>query len=414
MSVINQMLKDLEQRNTDAPSTNTTNVTVQSKSSNTKSIVVTVIIVMLLNAAGFFVWSLYSENQSLKTSVTNANNSQGSTTGQHKKNVDRDADIAKASAIENKANNQLAEQTQSNIKAGNSNLPTKKSAENARASVLAAQSSRQTEQVVQVAEKNIENGAAIQSVNSVEQASIDIVAIESAETQKQTATRNADIKDKSVQEVKTKPLAAKNQSTSVPKMTISRKQLTADELAQQKMLQAEKAIEANDMVKAEQLFEDILLIQPENKEARKQLAALWYGRQSYQSAVNLLTQGINLNPQYAEFRLMQAKLYLAQGSNEQAYQTLVSLPNEQDSEYQLTLANSAQQLGKFAEAITAYQVLVNLQPLNSRWWLGLAVALDSNSEFVKAKTAYQSALSNGGLSESSVDFIRQRLTELGE
>ena len=414
MSVINQMLKDLEQRNTDAPSTNTTNVTVQSKSSNTKSIVVTVIIVMLLNAAGFFVWSLYSENQSLKTSVTNVNNSQGSTTGQHKKNLDRDADIAKASAIENKANNQLAEQAQTNIKAGNSNLSTKKTAENASASVLVAQSSRQTEQAVQVAEKNIENGAAIQSVNSVEQASIDRVAIESAETQKQTATRNADIKDKSVQEVKTKPLAAKNQSTSVPKMTISRKQLTADELAQQKMLQAEKAIEANDMVKAEQLFEDILLIQPENKEARKQLAALWYGRQSYQSAVNLLAQGINLNPQYAEFRLMQAKLYLAQGSNEQAYQTLISLPNEQDSEYQLTLANSAQQLGKFAEAITAYQVLVNLQPLNSRWWLGLAVALDSNSEFVKAKTAYQSALSNGGLSESSVDFIRQRLTELGE
>jgi len=414
VSVINQMLKDLEQRNTDAPSTNTTNVTVQSKSSNTKSIVVTVIIVMLLNAAGFFVWSLYSENQSLKTSVTNVNNSQGSTTGQHKKNLDRDADIAKASAIENKANNQLAEQAQTNIKAGNSNLSTKKTAENASASVLVAQSSRQTEQAVQVAEKNIENGAAIQSVNSVEQASIDRVAIESAETQKQTATRNADIKDKSVQEVKTKPLAAKNQSTSVPKMTISRKQLTADELAQQKMLQAEKAIEANDMVKAEQLFEDILLIQPENKEARKQLAALWYGRQSYQSAVNLLAQGINLNPQYAEFRLMQAKLYLAQGSNEQAYQTLISLPNEQDSEYQLTLANSAQQLGKFAEAITAYQVLVNLQPLNSRWWLGLAVALDSNSEFVKAKTAYQSALSNGGLSESSVDFIRQRLTELGE
>ncbi|MBA6363556.1 MSHA biogenesis protein MshN, partial [Colwellia sp. BRX8-8] len=42
------------------------------------------------------------------------------------------------------------------------------------------------------------------------------------------------------------------------------------------------------------------------------------------------------------------------------------------------------------------------------------VALDSNSEFKQASTAYQNALSKTGLSASAENFARQRIIELGE
>jgi len=180
------------------------------------------------------------------------------------------------------------------------------------------------------------------------------------------------------------------------------------------MLQAEGAVNQNELSKAETLFEDVLVLTPSNKAARKQLAALWFGRKAYQSALNLLSQGIALTPQDSEFRLMQARIYLTQGYTDKAYQVLQALDQSNDIEYLLTLANIAQKLTKYPQAIRAYKKLANKQPSEGRWWLGLAVAYDSNSEYLLAINAYRSAITQGELSKTSLQFAKKRLTELGE
>ena len=128
----------------------------------------------------------------------------------------------------------------------------------------------------------------------------------------------------------------------------------------------------------------------------------------------MLAQGIALDPQYSEFRLMQARIYLTQGYSEQAYQVLQALPFTLNIEYLSTQANVAQQLAKYPQAIQAYQQLIKIQPSEARWWLGLAVAYDSNKQYSLALSAYQSALAQGNLSASSLDFVQQRLQELRE
>ncbi len=149
------------------------------------------------------------------------------------------------------------------------------------------------------------------------------------------------------------------------------------------------------------------------QQARKKLAALWFGRQSFNDAINLLSQGIALAPDNSEFRSMQAHIYLQQGRLKQAYNSLKPLADLPQQEYQLLLVNISQQLSEYNAAIKAYKILLGIQPENSRWHLGLAIIYDKASQFALAVKEYNLALAQGGLSQDSDHFTNQRLQVLG-
>lgn len=72
-------------------------------------------------------------------------------------------------------------------------------------------------------------------------------------------------------------------------------------------------------------------------------------------------------------------------------------------------ANALQQQQKLAEALLAWQQLTTIQPGFSRGWLGQALVLEQLGQLPQAKQAYQQALTAGGLSAATVQFIQQRL-----
>jgi MSHA biogenesis protein MshN len=204
--------------------------------------------------------------------------------------------------------------------------------------------------------------------------------------------------------VKTKPQS----------MSVSRRQLSAEELAQQKLVRAEKALAAKNISKAEKLLEDVMIITPNDSQARKKLAALWFGRQAYQDAVNLLSQGITLNGKDSSLRQMKARIHLTQGQATAALNTLKPLANLKDEQYQIMLANTAQQAQHSKAAINAYTMLIAMQPDMGRWQLGIAVLYDKNSQFNLAIDAYNKALAKNDLSVSSEKFVKERIQAIGQ
>jgi MSHA biogenesis protein MshN len=221
----------------------------------------------------------------------------------------------------------------------------------------------------------------------------------------------------------TNVLTAENVTTTKPKvaqpstMAITRKQLTPKTLVKQKMRQAKEAVANNNASKAEQLFEEVLLILPSETEARKHLAALWFGRQAYQAALNLLSQGIQLDANDNELRLLKAEIHSKRQQHLAAFQVLQSHPaldKLSDIDYHSMLANQAQASKQYQFAINAYLRLTGLQKNIGRWWLGLGIAYDSDSQFTQAKKTYATALNQQDLSSSARLFVSQRLQELGE
>ncbi len=206
----------------------------------------------------------------------------------------------------------------------------------------------------------------------------------------------------------------KSLNTDTASLTIATVELTPKQLADKKYKQAMRAINNKDAHTAEKLLEEALILSAHHLEARKQLAALWFGRQANGQAINVLAQGIALTPKSEELRIMQARIYAGQGEFSKAFNALKPLSDSINVEYQQALATMASQAKQFPFAVKAYQKLIVLNPEQGRWWLGMAIALDSDGQYQQATLAYQKALHSKQLSQSSINFVNTRLMELGE
>lgn len=373
MSVINQMLKDLEERAPEQANNNSHAIVIAEKASPVKLISLTIAVLVILNALGLYMWSLYQENQLLKEKEA--------TSAIAKPNVTVQPKQAKQSMPR-------------------ALLPKEVRSVSQRKAIESAVINRATIDP-QVQKETVAANTSTAAVIKPEPNNAVISTRNLAKRSNLTPTKSAPAE-----------LAA---SAVKPKasMSVSRRQLTSKELIDQKLMKAEKAISVNDLTKAEQLFEDILIIEPGQQHARKKLAALWFGRKSFMDAINLLSQGIVLAPDDSELRSMQAHVYLQQGNLTQAYNTLIPLANLQQQEYQLLIVNISQQISKYEAAIKAYNILLAMQPKNSRWHLGLAIVYDKNSQFSLAVNEYNLALSQGLLSEDSSRFAKERIQVLG-
>lgn len=383
MSVINQMLKDLDQRQGDEPINGDNKHIAASQRQARKPWVFIFLILLLINACAFIIWWQYQENQQLKNLQPPASNTKV-VSGQL---------VAPA----NESENVLSHNTKGASEAHQAEITEEKAEKprlNNKLQTATAHHSDKPDNVQSetTQQKRITSNNQTKPINN--QPTLD----------KATNTGNEHLVAES-----TTP-----QADISPKLSIARKQLTAQELVTQKTKAAQQAIDRSNIKQAEQLLEEILLIQPTHHSSRKQLAALWFGRQDYRAALNILSQGIALDPQYPEFRTMQARIFIKQGMLSNAIASMLPLAAVENVEFQSLLATLAQQTGDHQKAAAAYSRLTQLQPNQGKWWLGYAVALDSQGKFSLAKQAYMQTQQTNDISESTRQFIRQRLTELGE
>lgn len=397
MSVINQMLKDLEERNQPANEVPAGNpIIVNQPAKSTSSIVIVLVSVALSMLIAGAVW-LYLENQKLQLSQK---------------------DVSQPVSQGNPAIRESAT-TQTVSESSVSSLPTDQ------ALVNQAQNEQDTsEQAFENSLKknvnaNVETNlqANVDTVNSPDRVTSQKVTSTESEANLVESVRTtiSVVSDEPVAETQ-KPSTSENTAKieSKPSLSIARKQLSPEQLAAQKMSQVDKAMMEGEGQKAEQLLQDVVLLTPMNTEARKQLAALWFAQGQLQGALNVLNQGVAVMPDFADFRLMKAKILLQQNNAQGAYQSLMALPRHPQIEYQSLLAQAAQQVGELSASINAYRQLVLLQPSKGKWHLGLAIALDRNSQFGEAVKAYREAIALGDISPQSRQFAQQRMTELGD
>ena len=126
-------------------------------------------------------------------------------------------------------------------------------------------------------------------------------------------------------------------------------------------------------------------------------------------AFNLLQQGLAIAPDYAPFRKRAARLLLDRGDAAGATRVLTGsgLPRiEDDPELHRLLAGSYQRLGENFLAAQTFRNLLVDDPRNGRLWVGLGDALAADGQTAEARKAYRRALVMGGLSRE--DAVRAR------
>lgn len=213
-------------------------------------------------------------------------------------------------------------------------------------------------------------------------------------------------------------LAAEREAATPPRkpgvLKIEQVDLSEPELAALSERKATTALAKGDMRGAQDNYYQVLAHDPHNQGAREQLAALLYGEGRLNEANQVLEEGLRLEPQQADFRLLLARVAISAGDRQKALDWLAGYQPElaANLDYYATWAGLTQELGQNAKAADLYVRLLRQQPDQGRWWLGLGVAEDGQGHRQQALDAYRNAQLHGNLGEASSQWLDERIAQL--
>lgn len=203
-----------------------------------------------------------------------------------------------------------------------------------------------------------------------------------------------------------KPAAqAPHQPTSLPAQT-------QGERAEALYRQAQQASSA---AMAKNYLSQALALNPYHRAARALLLQnLLTARAANSELSQFVNESLSLFPDDPLFIKTQAHIYVEQKNFEAAATLLETLPpgTNADPASLSLLAASYQQLERFSQAEHIYLQLTQLQAEKAAHWLGLAICQDKLNQPEAAARAYQEALDKNSLNPEVVDYIKQRLSAL--
>ncbi|MEH6909170.1 MAG: hypothetical protein V7459_01200 [Oceanicoccus sp.] len=144
------------------------------------------------------------------------------------------------------------------------------------------------------------------------------------------------------------------------------------------------------------------------------LSSLWLSQERFEEAQNLLLQMRQENPAAVELVKIQARLYLLTSQTRMAVDLLMTFSPSMNahSDYYELLGLSARQEQQYELSVQAYKGLLGYDSSRGDWWVGMAIALDMQGEKQAARSAYKSALGSKKLSQTLRSYAQQRLSVL--
>lgn len=189
---------------------------------------------------------------------------------------------------------------------------------------------------------------------------------------------------------------------------------TGRQLADRDYQQALRFLGAGNVAQAQTKLSDALASEPLHVPARQLLATLYAHNQRTAEALQLLQDGVRRLPQEPVLNMMLARLYGEQGQAATAIAILQKLAVQDGlrNRYDAMLAALYQRAGRYDDAIALYRDLLQRNPHQALWWMGLAMALEASQRPANALTAYQQARSAGPGRHALMSFIEARIAAL--
>lgn len=208
-----------------------------------------------------------------------------------------------------------------------------------------------------------------------------------------------------------------NQKLDSPVKRVNKKSptLTTTEQAEQGYQAALEMLGNNEKLAAEAMLIHVLSLQPEMLKARLQLIKVLQQAGLETEAEQQLLQGMELYPENSELRKNYARRLMITGQSGRAVDILQADPRPEigtDLEYYALLAALQQEIGMHQEAMMNYRSLLQYRPQKALWWLGLAISLDQSGNAAGAKDAYRQTNSLPGLRADLRDYVDNRLQAL--
>lgn len=190
--------------------------------------------------------------------------------------------------------------------------------------------------------------------------------------------------------------------------------LTNDEQVRLAYAEASNILQQGKTSDAKKLLRKVLLLDFTHIKARQTLAALLFREQQYDEAIEILELGRIQNPQHVSFTLLLARIHTERGQDPIAVDLLERIKPDvaTNSDYYALLAALYQRGAQYKNAAAVYEKLLSVYPGRAVWWMGLGLSLQSTERKKDALSAYQKALSAQGLTVELKRFIKKRMATL--
>ncbi len=193
-------------------------------------------------------------------------------------------------------------------------------------------------------------------------------------------------------------------------------QLTPEESDLLAVQNALKLIAENDMTTAYAALEQQILDNRYAHQSRETYAKLLMSEGNLRGAYELNEAGLVLSPNHSGFKKIKARLLIAEGELDAAVQMLLSRAPEvgADLEYHDILATAQLASRDYEGALISYTELVQQNQNEGKWWYGFAASQDSLGNVLAARQGYSQAVRLPNLSANLRRRSQERLAALSQ
>lgn len=212
-----------------------------------------------------------------------------------------------------------------------------------------------------------------------------------------------------------KPAAARADASSTSQPLSPLKRITPRQQAEIEAGKAAEAVQQGKPAEAIAGYESALRLDPLYHDARRALAGALLAVQRNADAERVLQDGLRLDTHESPFAMLLARLQVERGDVPLAMATLEqALPHaDQQPEYHAFYAALLQRQNRHKEAITHFGIALQLAPGNGVWWMGYAISLQAVQRNEEARAAFRRALGTNSLNAELQAFVQKKLAELG-
>ena len=145
--------------------------------------------------------------------------------------------------------------------------------------------------------------------------------------------------------------------------------------------------------------------------SRQLLVKLLLEAKRSDEAIQELQDGLHVQPAQLNWAMSLARLQVSRGDLNGALKTLeFSMPAAgNNADYQGFAGHVLHRLGRDKESARYYQTAARLSPGDGRWWLGLGLAFDAEGRSSEAREAFLQARQCGNLGAELMAMVEQKL-----
>jgi MSHA biogenesis protein MshN len=191
------------------------------------------------------------------------------------------------------------------------------------------------------------------------------------------------------------------------------RQLSARQRAENLYQQAYAGLQQGRMSDAEEALKQALQQDAGHAASRQALAVLMIESNRIAQAEKTLQDGLIIQPDNANFALTLARVQVERANISGALATLQQhLPAGENPDYHAFLAALLQKTDQHKAAIEQYQIALRSNPNAGAWLIGLGISCQADQQNAKALEVFQRARQSSTLSPELQAFVDQRLRQL--